>query len=156
MESSPRIFDAAFCADLASRAASTPRRRLNANLHAVNDYPCHRLFNAVQPDSWIRPHRHLDPAKDETVVVVKGRFGFAVFDDAGTPVLARVLTPGMAIDIPHGTWHACCALEPDSVFFETKAGPYLPLSPEELAPFAPPEGSPGVPAALARLRALFP
>jgi cupin fold WbuC family metalloprotein len=156
MSPAPKIFDSAFLTSLASRAATSPRRRLNHNLHADNSYPCHRIFNAVQPDSWVQPHRHLDPSKDETVVVVKGRFGFAVFDDSGTPVLAQVLTPGMAIDIPHGTWHTCCALDPDSVFFETKAGPYTPLTPDERAPFAPPEGSPDVPSALSRLRSLFP
>lgn len=150
-----RVFDAPFLDALCAQAAASPRLRLNSNLHADNSYPCHRIFNALQPDTWVQPHRHLHPDKDETVLPVRGRFGFVVFDDSGAPVLARVLVPGMAIDIPHGTWHTCIALEPDSVFFEAKAGPYTPLAPDERAPFAPPEGSPLVPAALARLRALF-
>ena len=37
---------------------------------------------------------------------------------------------------------ALLALEADSVFFEAKAGPFVPLSPEEIATWSPAEGSP--------------
>ncbi|MBP5788249.1 MAG: WbuC family cupin fold metalloprotein, partial [Kiritimatiellae bacterium] len=57
MNPSPQVFDSAFLASLAARAAASPRRRLNHNLHADNSYPCHRIFNAVQPDSYIPVHR---------------------------------------------------------------------------------------------------
>ena len=47
------------------------------------------------------------------------------------------------------------ALEPGTVFFEAKAGPYLPLAAEEKAPWAPAEGDPGVADYYAGLVALF-
>ena len=46
------------------------------------------------------------------------------------------------------------ALEDGTLFFEAKAGPYVPLAPNEKAAFAPPEGDPRVPEYLARLKAL--
>ena len=46
-------------------------------------------------------------------------------------------------------------LEPGSVIFEAKAGPYEPVSEAERAPWAPLEQSPEAPAYLAWMRAQF-
>ncbi len=70
-------------------AATSPRLRKNRNLHAMED-PVHRLFNAIEPGSYIRPHRHLHPPKTETMVVVAGRLGFMSFRDDGS-VAERVV-----------------------------------------------------------------
>src|SRR3954452_23947422 len=106
--------------------------------------PVHRLLNAVEPGTYIRPHRHLDAAKAETAVVVAGAVGVLVFDDAGGISEKRRLSPdgsNVGVEMPAGVWHTFVALEPGSVFFETKAGPYVPLKPEEMAPWAPAEGA---------------
>jgi hypothetical protein len=55
------------------------------------------------------------------------------------------------VDIPHATWHTVFALETGTVFLEAKAGPYLPLTADEKATWAPAEGDPAAPAFLARL-----
>lgn len=126
-------------------AASADRQRKNANFHRSDDFPAHRLINAMQPGSYVRPHRHLDPNKDESIVVLQGRFGYLSFDDQGTILEALTLNPGgpiFGIDIPHGTTHTLLALEPNSVFFEAKAGPFVPLNPHEIAPWSPAEGTP--------------
>lgn len=149
-----RLYGPDFLDDLAQRAADAPRRRLNANLHDSTSEPCQRIFNALCPDSYVQAHRHLHPDKSETVLILRGRFGLVCFDDAGTPVETHLLRPLQTATVPSGVWHAWFALDPDSVFFEAKAGPYLPLDPAERAPFAPPEGSPEAPAYLARLQAL--
>jgi hypothetical protein len=47
----------------------------------------------------------------------------------------------VAAEVPAGTWHALVALERGSVFFETKPGPYVPLTDKDFAPWAPEEGS---------------
>jgi len=139
-------------------ARASARKRMNRNFHAAGSDRCNRLLNAVEPESYIAPHRHLDSAKDEVFVVLRGRFGVAIFDDAGGLVRTHVLAAGadcMGVDIPHGTWHTLVSLEPGSVFLEAKAGPYAPLSPAERAPWAPAEGAPEAAAYLARLRGLF-
>ena len=149
-----RILDSVFLDRLAAEAAAAPRRRKNFNLHAADDFPCHRFFNALCADSYVRPHRHLDPAKDETLVLLRGRLGAVFFDDAGGVVRVAVLRPGMVADVPHGTWHSWLALEDGSVFLEAKAGPYVPQTPGEWAPFAPPEGDPRAPEYLAWMKSL--
>lgn len=148
---SVRIVGADFLDALCREAAAAPRLRKNANLHAGNDYPCHRLFNALQPGTYVRPHRHLEPSKDETLLVVRGALAAFFFDDAGNVVRSARAAPGTAIDVPHGVWHTFVCLEPDTVFFEAKAGPYIPMTPDEAAPFAPPENDPGAAAYLSAL-----
>lgn len=151
--STVRVFGAGFLDALCHEAAAAPRLRKNANVHAGNDYPCHRLFNALQPGTYVRVHRHLEPSKDETLLLVRGSMGAFFFDDGGNLVRTEKLSPGMAIDVPHGVWHTFACLEPDTVFFEAKAGPYVPMTPDEAAPFAPPENDPAAPAFLASLLA---
>jgi len=150
------LIDKALLDALCAEAAASPRRRMNRNFHPSDDHPGHRLLNALQADTYIPPHRHLDPHKDETYVVLRGLLGLAIFDDAGNVVqAARVGAGGAAIgvDIPHGTWHTAVALEADTVFLEAKAGPYLPLTEAERAPWAPAENSAAAAAYLANLKA---
>lgn len=149
-----RILDSAFLDRLAAEAAAAPRRRKNSNLHAANEYPCQRFFNALCADTYVQPHRHSDPAKDETLVLLRGKLGAVIFDANGQVAAARTLLPGQIADVPHGTFHTWIALEDGTIFFETKAGPYVPLDASEKAPFAPPEGDPRVPEYLAWLKSL--
>lgn len=138
-----RLLDRALLDAVSAGAASRPRRRLNHNFHPADDYPGHRLLNAIEPDSYLPPHRHLDPNKDESIIVLRGALGVVEFDDSGAIVARSVMTPGGAccgVDIPHGTWHTVIALEPGTVMFEAKSGPYRPLIDEEKAPWAPAEG----------------
>jgi cupin fold WbuC family metalloprotein len=137
-----RLIDRALLDEVSREAASSPRRRKNRNLHPSDDFPAHRLLNAVEPGSYVMPHRHLAADKDETIVVLRGRFGLLLFDDGGKVVqkiLLEAAGPVQGVDLPHGTWHTLVALETGSVFFEAKAGPYAPLCDVERAPWAPAE-----------------
>ena len=151
-----RIVDSVFLDSLDAEAAASPRRRKNFNLHHAPDYPCQRFFNAMCADTYVQPHRHCDPSKDESLVLLRGKLGTVIFDDSGQVLFSGVLLPGMVADVPFDTLHTWVALEDRTVFFETKAGPYVPLLPEEKASFAPPEGDPRVPEYLAWLKSLFP
>jgi len=155
------VLDNALLDSVCAAAAASPRRRKNHNLHASDDVPVHRLLNAVQPDSYIAPHRHLDPAKDETFIVLRGRMGLLIFDEAGNIIekikvgAGNTASDALGVDIPVGTWHTSFALTPDTVIFEVKAGPYRPLSEAERAPWAPMENAPGAAAQLAGWQKLF-
>jgi len=136
--------DLALLRDTANEARQSPRRRKNANFHPDDAFPAHRLINAMQPGSYVRPHRHLDKSKDETIIALHGRFGYLSFDTRGNIIEAIELKPSgeiLGVDIPHGTTHTILALEPDSVFFEAKAGPFIPLAADEIAAWSPQEGS---------------
>lgn len=148
------------CADLTSLSAAArtrPRLRLNRNLHAMED-PVHRLLNAMEPGSYVRPHRHLHPPKSETFVVVKGAVGLLVFDEAGTVLETLELASAgetLGADLPAGSWHTLVALEQGTVFFETKVGPYVSPVLEDLASWAPAEGDARAAALVAGWEALF-
>jgi cupin fold WbuC family metalloprotein len=150
----PTLLDA-----VSAEAKASPRRRKNRNFHSDDAEPGHRLLNAIEPDSYIMPHRHLDPNKGETMVVLRGALGLVIFDDSGKIIEATQLSDGpasrMGVDIPSATWHSVFALTPDTVFLEAKAGPYQPLSPDEKAPWAPAEGTPQAAAYLDDLRREF-
>jgi cupin fold WbuC family metalloprotein len=138
------LIDRQLLDEVSREAEASPRRRRNRNFHPADNYPAHRLLNAIEPDSYIAPHRHLDPSKDETMVVLRGRLGLIIFDDAGSIARVEVFEAGgesFGVDIPHGTWHTLVALEAGTVFFEAKAGPFVALGEAERAPWAPAEGS---------------
>lgn len=138
--SSVRLIDRALLDAVSGDAATRPRRRANHNFHPDDDAPAHRLLNAIEPDSYLPPHRHLDPLKAESILVLRGELGIVVFDDGGVPQATWVLSAGgdrLGIDIPSGTWHTAIALQPGTVIFEAKAGPYRPLAAAELAAWAP-------------------
>jgi cupin fold WbuC family metalloprotein len=156
MPTSPILIDRTLLDHASRQAADSPRRRRNINFHAADGDACHRLLNAIEPGSYVPPHRHLDPAKDETFVVLRGALGVALFDDAGEVVrTVKVGAGGTAtgVDIAHGTWHTAVALEPDTVFLEAKAGPYVPFAAAEKAPWAPAENTPGATTYLGALKA---
>lgn len=136
-------------------ARAAARLRKNHNLHAGDEARCHRLFNAMEPGSYIPPHCHLGPEKDETIICVRGRLGVIFFDGQGGVREQAILTPGgdpFGVHIPVGEFHTFVSLESGTVFFESKAGPYRPMSPEEKAPWAPGEGDAGAAAYLNALR----
>lgn len=153
-----KIVDRQLLEQVTLEASASPRLRKNHNIHRCDESRCHRLLNAIEPGSYIRPHRHLDPEKDEAFILMKGRLGVVTFRDDGTvaeTVLLSHAGGNLAADIPSGVYHAAISLETGTVFYETKAGPYLPLADEEKALWAPGENDPQAPAYLQRLQGLF-
>lgn len=131
--------------ELSAVARQSPRLRVNRNLHASYDEPCQRLLIAIEPGSYIQPHRHTTPAKPESFVLLRGALALVLFDEHGGIIEAPVLsarTGLQVVDIVPGEWHMAVCLEPGTLFYEAKPGPYVPLSDKDFAPFAPPEGSP--------------
>jgi cupin fold WbuC family metalloprotein len=150
----PRVIDRSLLDQTTAGAIASPRGRKNFNFHASEGEVSNRLLNAIEPGSYVQPHRHAAASKDETLVVVRGRLAAVFFDDTGRATLTTILAAGgerIGVDIPHGTYHTLFALEPGTIFFEAKAGPYATLGPEERAPWAPAEGTPEATAYLARL-----
>jgi len=75
----------------------------------------------------IDKHRH--PTKDESFVLLRGRVRVNTYNDDGTVSGSVMLCPeeGLyGVDIPKNVWHNVECLEPDSVIFECKEGPFVP------------------------------
>ena len=137
---------------------SSPRRRVIQPFHRGADATLQRMFNAVQPDSYIPPHRHLDPPKDESWVVLRGALAFFTFDDEGAITECLEIRAGgeiFGVDLAPGVYHTFFALEPDTVVYEVKSGPYSPVTDKSFAAWAPSEGAPEANDYLATLRREF-
>jgi cupin fold WbuC family metalloprotein len=154
----PTIIGPGLLDEVWRQARDSRRKRKNFNFHAREADPCNRLLNAVEPDSYVRPHRHLDAAKDETMIALRGSFGVVFFDERGAVTRSLIIRAGgetMGVNVPHGLYHTLLSLDSGSVLFEAKAGPYLPLTRGEFAPWAPAEDDPAALAYLEKLRSLF-
>ena len=153
------FLDAALLDALTASARALPRLRSHHNLHADPGDAAHRLLVAMEPDSYVRPHRHLDPAKAETIIVLRGRLGTLIFDSDGQVREAREMAPGGAVigyHVPPGVFHSIVALDSGTLFIEAKAGPYAAPTESEWGWWAPPEGAPGVSAYLELMRRNLP
>lgn len=121
-----------------SRAIENSRLRMNYNFHTSMDEPIHRMLNALEPGTYLPPHRHSD--KEETYLVLRGSLWVFFYDELGNVTEKVRLNPSegnYGLEIPPGTWHSIIVLESGTVIFELKKGPYQPLSPEDVASWAP-------------------
>lgn len=153
-----KIVDHQLLQQISEQARISPRLRKNHNFHPSDDSCSHRLLNAIEPGSYIRPHRHLDEEKDEAFILLAGKLGIVTFDENGKvseTALLSAETGNRAADIPHGVFHTALALTSGTVFYEAKAGPYRPLSEEEKASWAPEENSGESALYLIKLEQLF-
>lgn len=143
---------------VAAKAAVSSRRRMNHNFHAsATDNP-HRFLNVLLRETYVRPHRHLDPPKAETFLVLEGAAAVVLFDDSGKVTdrheLGRMSANGhlWGIDIAPGVWHTLFSLTDRAVCFEVKPGPWDPTTDKDFACWAPKEDSPAQAGYLQRLR----
>lgn len=143
-----KIFDLAYFDDLIKAAKSNTRRRQHRNLHQSYDEKCQRLFNAIEPDSYICPHRHATDPRDELLIAVCGDVAFVTFDDQGcvTGVIhissAKLgLRGAVGVEVPASVWHTVIGLGGGCVLLEVKSGPFDPSHAKESATWAPKEGS---------------
>jgi cupin fold WbuC family metalloprotein len=137
---------------------SNPRRRVIQPFHRSQSATLQRMFNAVQPDSYIPPHRHLDPPKAESWIVLRGALAFFTFDEQGAISECLEIRAGgeiFGVDLEPGVYHTFFALEPDTVVYEVKDGPYSPATDKAFAEWAPGEGTPEAGDYLAKLAAEF-
>lgn len=58
-----KIINEALLNETTGRAKQSPRLRMNYNFHEHLDDPVNRLLNALEPGTYLRPHRHLNPKK---------------------------------------------------------------------------------------------
>ena len=141
-----KLIDDRLLDDLTAKAAASTRKRAHHNLHPVLTDPVQRLCVAIEPGTYIRPHRHADPATWEVFLMVRGSAVFLTFDDIGTVRERTIIAaagPVRGIEIPSGTWHAIASLEAGSIFLEVKQGPYAaPMAGSSAAGWAPAEGDP--------------
>jgi cupin fold WbuC family metalloprotein len=134
-------FDDALLDATSAAARHSPRDRWITRFHEL-DEPFQRMLNAIEPQSYTRPHRHRAPPKSEVFVALRGSALIVRFADDGTPIEGVVISeggPARGIEIPPGAWHCLVSLEEGTVLFEAKEGPYVQATDKDFASWAPPE-----------------
>jgi len=144
--------------ELSEKAKNSSRKRMNHNFHDDLADPINRMLNALEPETYLQPHKHENPDKREVFVLIRGSFVVIFFDETGNPtnfVLLNREKGNYAVEIPVGAWHTVIALEAGSVFYEVKDGPYLPINDKNFASWAPKEGDKGCGEYLSKLTDQF-
>lgn len=132
---------------VAQQARNSDRLRKNYNFHALPDR-VQRFINVLQPGTYVRPHRHCRPPDSdgfEFFLVLQGNIGLLLFDETGQVIRTEQISadgPVYGIEVAQGSFHTLVALAPDSVMFELKEGPYIPLSDKDFLPNFPLGGTP--------------
>ena len=121
-----KIIDEQLLKDVSAQAKDSPRLRMNYNFHQSLDELCHRFLNAVEPGTEVPIHKH--PTKEETFVILRGKVRVTTHRDDGSVIEDVVLCADegrYGVNIPKGVWHTIEAMEPDSLLFESKEGPFV-------------------------------
>lgn len=134
------LFSPADLKDLLEASRKSPRLRMMQPVQRDSSAPVQRLLNAMQPSTYVRPHRHPVEGASETVVILQGHLGVLLFTDEGEIIRAESLRAGCVLDLQPGVWHGMVCLSPDTVIAEFKKGPYNAETDKEFAPWSPEEG----------------
>ena len=132
-----------FIQQTSDKAKNSARKRMNYNFHKEDAATLQRMLNAIEPGSYIQPHKHENPDKVEAFFVLKGKMLVVEFNDSGEIVDHIILDASagnFGCEIPARVWHSIISLESGSVAYEVKDGPYNPLDDKNFAHWAPKEG----------------
>ena len=121
-----KTIDVELLNQVSAQAKASERLRMNYNFHGSLEDKCHRMLNAVEPGTVVPIHRH--PTKDESFVILRGKVRVTTHNDDGSIIEDVVLSQesgNYGVDIPKNVWHKLESLEPGSVIFECKEGPFV-------------------------------
>lgn len=119
--------------ETSAKAKLSPRLRMNYNLHDSFEDSVQRMFNALEPGTEVPIARH--PTSSETLIMLRGKLRVLFYNDNKDVILDEVIAPNadvFAVHIPKGTWHRVESLESGTICFETREGPYSPITEEDI------------------------
>jgi len=129
---------------LSAEASVSSRKRKNYNFHVQDSDLLQRMLNALEPDTYVRPHKHVSPDKREIFILLRGRIAVVEFDDEGKITDHIILDHSLEnylAEITTGSWHTVISLEKNSVYYEIKDGPYDANTDKVFADWSPEEYS---------------
>ena len=119
--------------EISQRAKESQRLRMNWNIHRSPEELVQRMFNALEPGTFIPIARH--PASAETLIILRGRLRILIYDDHKNiieDVIISSSSDNIGYHIPKGVWHQVESLDEGTICFETREGPYLPVADEDM------------------------
>ena len=127
------VIDKELLDKVSAMAKSSERLRMNHNFHESLDAKAQRLLNALEPGTMLPIHRHLHTA--ETYILLRGRIKVIFYNEVKEVTDVFDIDPlngKYGVHIPKGQWHTLEVLENDTVIFEVKDGPYMPLDSKDI------------------------
>jgi cupin fold WbuC family metalloprotein len=138
-----KLIDKQLIFDTIQKAKLSRRKRINFNFHELHE-TYQRFLNVLCKGTYIRPHRHSNPPKAETFLVLQGKIAFLIFNEQAEIIEKHILSnqgPNFGIDLQPNVWHSLVCLSEVAVCFEGKHGPYEPSTDKEFAKWAPEENT---------------
>lgn len=127
------VIDKKLLDNLSAYAASSERLRMNHDLRNSADDTSQRMLNALEPGTELLIHRH--NTTTESCFILRGTAVEVFYDNNGNETERVLLRPGsdcVGVNIEAGRWHKLVALEPGTVIFEAKDGPYKPITDDDI------------------------
>lgn len=118
---------------LTEQAKSSARLRYGMDMRTTPQDQSQRLLNALELGTVMPIHRHQNTT--ETVVILRGRLKWMYYDEQGNltdEFLLDAVGEIRGISVPKGQWHSIECLESGTIIFESKDGPWKPLSEEDV------------------------
>lgn len=113
-----KIIDSTLLNTVSEQAKTNVRLRMNYNFHKQMDEPVQRLLNALEPNTYLPPHRHLQAQKQEIFLVLRGSVLTFLFDNKGTITQIHEINPAKGVfgmEIEPDIWHSFIVLETNTV-----------------------------------------
>jgi len=135
--------DKSFTDPLIEKAAKSVRRRTNYNFHIVLEDTLQRMLNIMNIDTYVCPHKHINPDKREAFILLQGKVLVFEFDDSGRIkdyIMLDREKGSHGCEIGQRSWHTIICLENNTVLYEVKDGPYDVSTDKVFATWAPSEG----------------
>ena len=127
------IIDKNLLDTVSAAAKSSERLRMNHNFHETLEAPCQRMLNALEPGTFVPIHRHIHTA--ETYILLRGKLKIFFYNEEKVIIDEEVLDQShgcFGVHIPAGVWHSMEVLESGTIIFETKDGPYTPITEQDI------------------------
>lgn len=127
------LIDNEFINQIIEKARTSPRLRVNFNLHNSLDSSVQRMINALEPGTIMPIHRHVHT--DETYIILCGQIEISIYNDDRKITNVYMLDTSIGhygVNIPKNTWHGINVQQSGTVIFEVKEGPYTPLTPDNI------------------------
>ena len=127
------IIDKNLLDTVSAAAKSSERLRMNHNFHETLEAPCQRMLNALEPGTFVPIHRHIHTA--ETYILLRGKLKIFFYNEEKVIIDEEVLDQShgcYGVHIPAGVWHSMEVLESGTIIFETKDGPYTPITEQDI------------------------
>lgn len=127
---------------LIAQARQSKRKRQIFNFHPSSDSLIQRMLNAMEPETYIQPHKHELPDKTEVFFCLRGRILVVEYTNQGEiadHIVLDAATGNYGCEIAAGRWHSIISLQTGSVAYEVKDGPYDPKTDKKFASWAPGE-----------------